>query len=158
MRLRRRISRTNGGQTVQFLYDGSNTVQELSGGTATANMLVGAALDESWSRTDALGARLTLADGLGSTTALTDLAGVTQTQYTYEPFGKTQASGSASVSASQFTGRENDAPASDLYFYRARYFSPSAQRFMSEDPIEFEGGINLYAYAHNDPIDFIDPD
>ena len=42
--------------------------------------------------------------------------------------------------------------------YRARYYNATLQRFISEDPIGFQGGqANLYAYAGDDPIDFIDP-
>ncbi len=52
----------------------------------------------------------------------------------------------------QYTGRENDA--TGLYFHRARYYNPSFQRFISEDPIGMGGGINLYAYVGNNPISF----
>jgi len=56
----------------------------------------------------------------------------------------------------QFTGRENDG--TGLYFYRARYYSPTFQRFVSQDPIGFAGGgPNLYGYVLNNPISFIDP-
>jgi RHS repeat-associated protein len=42
--------------------------------------------------------------------------------------------------------------------YRARYYHPALQRFISEDPSGFNGGdANLYAYVRNDPIDLIDP-
>jgi hypothetical protein len=41
---------------------------------------------------------------------------------------------------------------------RARYYHPALQRFISEDPIEFDGGdVNLYVYVGNDPIDDTDP-
>jgi len=30
-------------------------------------------------------------------------------------------------------------------YYRARYYDPAAGRFLSEDPVEFQGGINFYA-------------
>jgi uncharacterized protein RhaS with RHS repeats len=30
-------------------------------------------------------------------------------------------------------------------------------RFLSEDPIRFDGGDNFYVYALNDPVDFADP-
>src|SRR5262249_18812164 len=56
----------------------------------------------------------------------------------------------------QFTGRVP--VAAGLYNYRARFYSPTAGRFVSEDPIGFAGSIpNLYAYAENSPSDQIDP-
>ena len=45
----------------------------------------------------------------------------------------------------------------DLYYYRARYYDPTAGRFLGGDPIQFEGGINFYAYVGNDPADATDP-
>jgi RHS repeat-associated protein len=44
-----------------------------------------------------------------------------------------------------------------LYFYRARFYDPQARRFISEDPIGLDGGINLYAYVGNNPINREDP-
>jgi uncharacterized protein RhaS with RHS repeats len=39
-----------------------------------------------------------------------------------------------------------------MLFYRARYYSPELQRFLTQDPIGFAGGDpNLYAYALNTP-------
>jgi RHS repeat-associated protein len=59
-------------------------------------------------------------------------------------------------SSYQYTGRENDG--TGLFYYRARYYHPELQRFISEDSIEFEGGdVNLYAYVGNNPINFRDP-
>ena len=55
----------------------------------------------------------------------------------------------------QYTRRESDR--TGLYFYCARYYHPVLQRFVSEDPIGLEGGINLYAYVGNNPIGFADP-
>jgi len=56
-----------------------------------------------------------------------------------------------------FTGREYDSE-TGLYFYRARYYDPAIGRFISEDPIGFEGGdLNLYAYVRNNPVNFSDP-
>ena len=39
----------------------------------------------------------------------------------------------------------------------ARWYDPQARRFISEDPIGLNGGINLYAYVGNNPINRIDP-
>ena len=92
---------------------------------------------------------------MGSTLGLTDSNGAFQTTYTYEPFGNTTSFGAASSNPYQYTGRENDA--TGLYFYRARHYSPTFQRFVSEDPLGFNGGINLYAYVGNNPVNFFDP-
>jgi RHS repeat-associated protein len=150
----RRISKSVNGVTTGSLYDQKNVVQELSGITPTANVLTGLRTDEIFSRTDTGGARIFLTDAIGSTLALTDSTGAIQTQYTYEPFGKTTSSGAASFNTFEFTGRENDG--TGLYFYRARYQSPRLLRFVSEDPIGFRGGINLFSYTADNPVNFTD--
>jgi uncharacterized protein RhaS with RHS repeats len=40
---------------------------------------------------------------------------------------------------------------------RARWYDPFLGRFLSEDPIGLEGGINQYTYALNDPVNLRDP-
>ena len=77
------------------------------------------------------------------------------TTYTYAPFGASAASGSSSSNAAQFTGRENDG--TGLYAYRARYYSSSLHRFVSDDPIGMDGGINVRTYVGNNPTTFVDP-
>jgi RHS repeat-associated protein len=147
--------RTRNATGTAFLYDGVNAVQELSGSTVTANLLSGG-VDEIFTRTDSAGVRNFLTDALGSTVALTDSTGTTQTQYTYEPFGKMTASGASNTSTFQYTGRENDG--TGLYYYRARYYNPVLERFISEDPLDFGGGdVNLYAYAGASPTNEVDP-
>ena len=42
-------------------------------------------------------------------------------------------------------------------YYRARWYDSASGRFISEDPIGFDGGINLYAYVQNDPVRMTDP-
>jgi RHS repeat-associated protein len=151
----RRANKTVSGTSTNYLYDGPNVVQELSTTTLTANMLTGG-LDEIFMRSDAGGTWSYLRDGLGSTLALADSSSTIQSQYTYNSFGGTTSDGVASDNATQYTGRENDG--TDLYYYRARYYSPSLQRFISEDPIGLGGGINLYAYVSNDPGNLTDPE
>jgi len=149
----RRTGKTISSTTTNYLYDGANVVQELSGTTPTANLLTGG-LDEYFTRTDSSWTANFLSDALGSTVALADSSATVQTAYSYEPFGNTSVSGSATTPY-QYTGRENDG--TGLYFNRARYYSSSLQRFISGDPIGFGGGINLYAYAADNPIRFADP-
>jgi RHS repeat-associated protein len=151
----RRTGRTVNGTTTNYVYDGLNPVQEKNGTTVTANLLTGLGIDEFFTRTDGVDVRSLLSDTLGSTIALGDGTGTLQTQYTYEPFGLTTYTGSASTSSYKFTGREDDG--SGLYYYRARYYQPRFQRFIAEDPIGLRGGANFYGYAFNNPINLSDP-
>ena len=130
-------------------------MQELSStGSVVANMLTSLGIDEFLTRTDGSGTRSHLTDILGSTVAELDASVSTQASYTYEAFGKATVSGS-SGNAFRYTGREEDG--TGLYFYRARYYQPHQQRFVSEDPLEFGGGDgNLYAYVRSDPLNYRD--
>jgi RHS repeat-associated protein len=151
----RRTNKTINGVSTSYLYDGDSAVQELSGTTPSANLVTGG-VDKIFTRTDATGTRTPLTDAQGSTLALVDDTGTMQTQYTYDPFGNTTTTGQSNANSSKYTGREDDG--TGLYYYRARYYSPSLQRFISEDPIRISGGdTNLYAYVGNDPINFVDP-
>jgi RHS repeat-associated protein len=76
-------------------------------------------------------------------------------QYAYEPFGDTVVKSGSSANEIQYVGRENDG--TGLYFNRARYYYPVFQRFVSEDPIGWRGGINVFSYAQNDPTNLADP-
>jgi RHS repeat-associated protein len=153
--LGRRRSKTVNSIQTRFHYDSLTPVQELDGsGSIVANFLTGAGIDEYLARTDGASTRSHLTDILGSTLAELDASVATQAEYTYEPFGKTALSG-ISGNALRYTGREDDG--TGLYYYRARYYHPIRQRFISEDPIGFRGGINPYAYVQNRPTRYIDP-
>lgn len=152
----RRTGKTITGTTTGFLYDGVNAVQELSASNApTANLLTGLGVDEVFTRTDSATSTF-LTDALGSTLALANSSGSVQTNYSYEPFGRATVTGTASSNSFQYAGRENDG--TGIYYYRARYYSPQLQRFVSEDPLEFlSRDFNLYGYVGNNPTASIDP-
>ena len=153
--LGRRTSRTVGGVTTNYLYDGVDAVQEQIGGSPSANYLLGLGIDERFTRTDGTGTVGYLVDALGSTVALADAAGAVATSYTYEPYGITTQGGVGSANPARYTGREEDG--TGLYYYRARYYDPRRQRFVSEDPTAAAGGLNLFAYANSAPIFYSDP-
>ncbi|MCL2446697.1 MAG: RHS repeat-associated core domain-containing protein [Oscillospiraceae bacterium] len=52
--------------------------------------------------------------------------------------------------------------ATQLYYLQSRYYSPQLRRFLSPDIfLDTEDGImgtNMYAYCHNDPINYYDQD
>ena len=143
--LGRRQTRVTSTAT-QYLYDGLNPVQELNGATppaVMANLLTGLDIDEYFTRTDSSGNLSSfLRDALGSTVGLVGSAGTIATSYTYQPFGATTVSGASNSNTYEFTGRENDGTGS--YYYRARYYSPTDQRFISQDPKDFDGGDQTF--------------
>jgi RHS repeat-associated protein len=46
---------------------------------------------------------------------------------------------------------------SGLHFAEHRMYDPSSMRWLNRDPIEEQGGLNLYAYAGGNPVRFDDP-
>jgi hypothetical protein len=44
-----------------------------------------------------------------------------------------------------------------MYYYGYRFYDPGLQRWVNRDPIEEAGGIDLYIYVDNSPIDQLDP-
>ncbi len=152
----RRASKSYDAITTQFLYDLRNPVQEIQGGTPSANLLTGLKVNEYFTRTDSGNNVSTLlADAFGSAIGLVGSAQSMVTSYTYQPFGATTVGGAANGNSYQFTGRENDG--AGLYYYRARYYSPTFQRFIGQDPLGFAAGdANLYAYVKNSPQSITD--
>ncbi|WP_318526844.1 RHS repeat-associated core domain-containing protein [Xanthomonas sacchari] len=151
--LSRRVSKTEGGQTISYLYDGLDAVQETQGGTVNP-ILTGLGIDERYARVEASGRAYFLTDALGSTRALTSTNGELIQRYDYTPYGQTSQASAGTSNPYQYTGRERDA--SGLYYYRARYYSPNQGRFVSEDPIGLAGGLNSYAYVNGNPISLTD--
>jgi RHS repeat-associated protein len=48
-------------------------------------------------------------------------------------------------------------PETALGYWGRRYYSATLGRWLNEDPIEERGGLNLYAYARNEPLQWNDP-
>ena len=86
-------------------------------------------------------------DALGSTRELTDSNGDVVATYNYDAFGNTIASTGTVENPFRFTGNVGYYWDEELqtYHIRARNYQPTIGRWMSQDPIGFEGGVNLYA-------------
>lgn len=134
---------------MRFSYDGQDVVLDRNSDGSTVEYVNGQGVDNHlWQRSSVTGVLYFVTDHLGSTWALTDSLGNMVEQVNYDSFG--DGAGSA-LTRYGYTGRERDAD-TGLYYYRARWYDPQVGRFISEDPIGLNGGINLYAYVQNDPI------
>jgi RHS repeat-associated protein len=157
----RRIQKSGPLGTTNYLYDGqdisSNVIEELdSVGNVLARYTQGPGIDRPLAEFNSGAASYYEADALGSVTSLSNSAGAAVNTYSYDSFGNLITSAGVITNHFQYTGREVD-PETGLNFYRARYYSNSAGRFLSEDPIGFEGGNDFYAYVRNNPVLWIDP-
>ncbi len=45
----------------------------------------------------------------------------------------------------------------DLVYLEQRYYEQDSGRFLTRDPIRWAGGLNLYGYVGNDPVNAVDP-
>jgi RHS repeat-associated protein len=97
-------------------------------------------------------------DHEGSIVAVTDGTGAKYAINTYDEYGTPVFSGSQSINTGrfQYTGQAwlNEL---NLYYYKARFYSPGLGRFLQTDPIGYDGGLNLYEYVGDDPVDANDP-
>jgi RHS repeat-associated protein len=154
----RRIEKSSSATTSVFAYDGDNLIEEAnSSGTVVARYAQTQNIDEPLSEFRSNSTNYYQADVLGSITSLTSSSGATTETYTYDSFGKLVGSSGSVTNPFQYTGRESD-PETGLYFNRARYYQSDTGKFVSEDPLEFEGGdVNFYRYVLNSPLGTVDP-
>ncbi len=157
----------------RFIYDGWNLIAELS---ATNNApirsyLWGKDLSGSINGAGGIGGLVMITDHAGSTyhftaydesgniTALVKSDGSTSANYEYDPFGQTiRITGSlAKANPLRFSTKFTD-DETDLIYYGYRYYHPSLGRWINRDPIGEDGGIDIYAFVLNNPINGIDTD
>lgn len=97
-------------------------------------------------------------DHLGSIREMLDGDGTVRARYDYTPEGQRSANlitVNPLESDFGFTGHYTHA-ASGLVAAPYRFYGPDIERWLSRDPIEEDGGINLYGYVGNSAVMFMD--
>jgi RHS repeat-associated protein len=155
--LGRRIEKVSPTFTSIFGYDGDNLIEETNAsGGVVARYTQTQNIDQPLAMFRSSATSYYDADGLGSVTSLTNASGAAAETYTYDSFGNVTASSGSLTNPFQYTGREFDSE-TGLYFYRARYFDPTAGKFLSEDPTGFAAGVEFYCYVWNSATNLSDP-
>jgi RHS repeat-associated protein len=168
----------NSGWSLQsqkrFIHDGWNLIAEysVSGGSLTLARTMTWGLDISVTLADAGGVRgllmvtegsngphyLPAYDGNGNILAMVNRGtGTLDAVYEYSPFGETIRSiGTyATTNPFRFSTKYTDQE-TQLVYYGLRYYNPSLGRWLGRDPIEEKGGLHLYAFVRNNPINLWD--
>lgn len=151
----RRASKTDNGVVQGFVYDDDDLVGiiDSTGNIAKVNVFSGL-VDEPLAALTPSETRVLHANFQGSIVG--EAAGSTLvSSRTFGPYGESN-SPQTVTSPFQYAGRERDTDS--IYYYRARYYSPSRKQFFSRDPIGLQGGVNNYRYANAAPTMYGDPD
>src|SRR5207253_6846394 len=158
-----------------YIYDGWRVIQERDGNnTPLVSYTRGTDLSGSFEGAGGIGGLLARsdgyssgnwsrhnfyhADGNGNITYLVNSSQTLAATYRYDPFGNTISSSGTLATANvyRFSSKERHAN-SGMYYYGYRFYDPNLQRWPNRDPIGEEGGINLYGFVENDPVNSLDP-
>lgn len=180
-RMRRRIERDytwNGSAWTQtneahFIYDGNVIIQHRDANNLpTLTLTRGTDLSGSLQGAGGIGGLLAMtenyainsehsyyhADGNGNITCLISLNQIIVAKAEYDPYGNflSLSGPKAGVNCYWFSGKPIHL-ASGKYDFLYRWYVPQLDRWPNQDPIGELGGLNLYGYVGNDPIQVTDP-
>ena len=170
--LGRRVQKIAPDGTHTFLYDGWRPVVEMvarpGGGTDRIEYYWGKDLSGSLDGAAGVGGLLYVkrngaiyvpfCDAFGNVMGYWDENGAVVAEYAYDAFGRTVAkSGTmADMFAIRYSTKYYDAE-TGMYYYGKRYYLAVLCRWLTRDPIEEQGGVNLYGFCGNDGVTFVDP-
>ncbi len=152
-----------------YVYDGWNMIQEMNGTGAVQKAYIwGLDLNQSLQDAGGVGGLLSvvdsgeiyhfLYDGNGNVGQIVKASdGTISAHYEYDPFGILLKSYGTKAGDNSFRySTKYYETEIDLYYYGYRYYSSQLGRWISRDPINEQGGINLYAFVNNNSINLFD--
>ena len=167
----RRVKKVTPEATTTYFYDDWNLIEErvayTDGTTSTTKYYWGKDLSGGLQGAGGVGGLLYLTvDGIvyipcydnnGNVTKYVDANGGVVASYTYDAFGKLIAKSGplADVFRHRFSTKYYDAE-TGLYYYGYRFYSPYLMRWLNRDPIEENGGLNLYGFCGNNAVNEVD--
>lgn len=95
-------------------------------------------------------------NGKGNVTALINGSQSVVSTYTYDPFGNLNSGTGSLDQPFKFSTKPYDEE-TGLSYYGYRFYMPAIGKWMTKDPLGERGGINLYGFVRNNPINRIDP-
>jgi RHS repeat-associated protein len=148
---------TSAGKT-WFLYDHESPICELdsSGNVVATNTFGPTGL---LARRTGTTSSFYVFDPQGNIAQRTNDTGAVLASYFFDAYGNRTGTDASTDPFSGFGGQWGYYSDSEtgLSLLTHRYYDPQKGRFITRDPIDYEGGANLYAYVQNDPVNLTDP-
>ena len=154
-----------------YIYDGMDVVQERESLFAADGVTVTSSTQTNFTRTGNIGGILAKStgtttqthlffhyDGSGNVVGLSDSAQNSVAEYSYDSYGNTLTANGAQAASNAYRYSTKELHSfSGLYDYGFRFYSPGLGRWINRDPIGESGGLNLYAFGPNSPVNGFDP-
>jgi RHS repeat-associated protein len=144
----RRIRLERGSTLKTYFYQGLDLLSD-----GSSKFLHGAGIDQPLQLDGPTGSQSYLQDHLGSTSQLLDsTTALSKARLDYKSYGKLEGDIANPQPANPFTytGREDDG--TGLMYYRARYYDPELEVFISQDPLG-----DAQRYVGGNPMELVDP-
>lgn len=148
-----RVVEKENGASVEdrrFVWCGPQACEEQDASGVTAKRFLGGGVQQQGAN------HLLTGDHLGSGREMVDSSGAIRARYDYDPWGRrTKTAGDLDVDFG-YSGHLLHRP-TGLALATHRAYDSDAGRWLSPDPIGIAGGLNLYGYVGNDPVNKLDP-
>ncbi len=153
-----RLTKTVNGVKTTHVWDGQQIVAELNSSGAVTNKYI-RGVNQIYSQDSAGTKKYFLFNGHGDVVQLTNTSGNVIKTYDYDAFGVEKNPDSSDVNPFRYCAEYFDKETGTIYL-RARYYSPSIGRFITEDSNWGEYNdplsLNLYTYCVNNPVMYCD--